>query len=118
MDLTPADHTKELLRLSRSLDTALDDLSSRSVEWARAKDTLRRAEARQYAVAKSEERTEAARSRYVTDHTLDEAFAADMADALKNSAAKAVQARIAQLSAGQTIGSGLRAEMNMAGRYS
>lgn len=117
MELTPADHTAELRRLSGLLDKALAYLSTKAAEWASAENELRRAQATQYAIAKHHEKTEAARRQYVTDHTLDEAQAADMAEAMKNAATLAVKARIAQLSAGQSVGNVLKEEMRMSGRY-
>ena len=115
-ELTPADHTAELLRLSGLLDKALSYLSKKAAEWAKAEDALRRAEAVQYAHA-HDLKSEAAKERYVKDNTLDEASAVDMAEAMKNAATLAVKARIAQLSAGQSVGNVLKEEMKMSGRY-
>lgn len=115
-ELTPADHTAELLRLSGLLDKALAYLSAKAAEWAKAEDALRRAEAVQYAIGAQELSSEAARERFVKNNTLDEAAAVDSAEAMKNAATLAVKARIAQLSAGQSVGNVLKEEMRMAGR--
>lgn len=115
---TIADLNRELLDYSHKLDEALDELAKQSRTWATAKRDQLKAEARAYAAAKAEGiDTEAGRSRVVRDRTIDERFAADMADALKESAALAVRARMTQISARQSVGSGTRTEMQMAGRF-
>lgn len=114
---TPAQVNAALLDYSRKLDEALDELSKQSRSWAEAKRDQLKAEAAAYAQAKAEGvDKETGRQRVVRDRTIEERFRADMAEALKESAALAVRARMVQISARQSIGSVTKTEMQMAGR--
>lgn len=115
--ITPAQLTKALIEKSRLLDQALENLTQTVYEWADAKNDLRRAEAREYVIAATQVKSEAARTRLVEQATMDEAHCVDLCEGKKMAAKLAVEARMSQLSAGQTIGSAVKTEMQMAGRY-
>ena len=84
--LTPHEATADLLRFSKDKDTIIEDIREQSRKLAAAKNLLKRAEAKQYAIAVKVEKikTESGRSKWVECETLDEAEAYDEAKIMLN----------------------------------
>jgi len=103
--------TDELLRLSGLLDDALGYLRKVTQQWAAAEDAYRVAHARAYLAS---EGTAGERKATADLATSDERRAAHLAEGMRSAAVEAVRSRRAQLSAWQTIGNAVRAEIELA----
>jgi hypothetical protein len=113
--ITPKNLTQELLRLSRLLDEAHDELIKQSHEWAVRENEYRLAKASAHLASSG---TVDERRAYCDKATSQERLAAHLAEGLKVAALEAVRSRRAQLSALQSVGNAVRSEIEMAGRYS
>lgn len=108
-----SDLTAEMLRLSRALDVAHDDLIRRSNEWARVENEYRKARANTYLATSG---TVAEREARVDKAVEGERYAAHLADGLKVAALEKVRSLRAQLSACQSVANAVRSDVEMAGR--
>lgn len=112
--ITPRQLTDELLRLSKLLDEAHDELVTRTKEWSELEDAYRLARATSYIASSG---TVGERTAYQDKATSRERRAAHLAEGLKVAALEAVRSRRAQLSAIQTLCAAVRSEIEMGSRY-
>jgi DNA-binding protein YbaB len=112
--LTPHQLNKELVRLSRLLDQAQQNLEQRSHDWAKKEWEYRVARANAYLAASG---TVDARKSSVDKAVKEEGEAAHLAEALKVAAVEGVRNLRQQLSAFQSLAAAVRSEIEMAGRY-
>jgi len=112
--ITPHELQRAMLAKSREVDEALEDYRTRNLAWVEADRASR--VARNTALLSTEgtvgERT--AKAEQAADGPI---YAERMAAALRDSAKEALRARLAQLSALQSLATTVRTEMQMAGRY-
>lgn len=111
--ITPSQLRDEMLRLSRELDSAHEELINASRKWAESENTYRLAKANAFLASSG---TVQARSAAVDKATSDERRSAHLAEALKVAALENVRNRRAQLSALQSVANAIRSEVEMAGR--
>lgn len=112
--ITPQQLVQELLRMSKLLDQAHDELVARSHEWAKAEDCYRLAKANAFLASSG---TVGERTARQDKATSDERHAAHLAEALKVAALEAVRSRRTQISAIQSVAAAVRSDLEMSGRY-
>lgn len=112
--ITPADLNQELLRLSRLIDEAQEELISRSHEWAEAENTYRLAKANAFLASSG---TVDARKAAVDKATSRERMDAHLSDALRVAALENVRNRRQQINALQSVAAAVRSESELAGRH-
>jgi hypothetical protein len=111
---TPRHLVDEMLRLSRLLDVAQEELKKASRDWARLENEYRKAKANAYLASSG---TVDARKAAVDKATDQERHDAHLADALRVAALENVRNRRAQLSALQSIANAVKSEVELSGRY-
>lgn len=114
--LTPREVMDEMVRLSQLLDDALSYAKRAAHEYAEADDAYRVAHAKAFVTAKDGGATDAmakARADLATEGIRSRAR---LAEAMNKTAVEAIRSRRTQVSALQTAGNALRAELEIA-RY-
>lgn len=114
---TVADLQAEMVRLSRRIDEAQAELVTWSVQWAEKERDYRKGRGIAFAAVRNDKLVAADREAQVDAATADLRHARDHSETMKYSSSQAVQNLRSQLSAVQSIGSAIRAEMSLAGRY-
>lgn len=107
---TPHDMAQEIIRRSRMLDEAIEELKLASVRAPTAEHVYRQAKAESYLKS---EGTIPERDAHVIQETADLRYEAKKAEALRRSALEAVRARRAQLSAAQSVSNAIKAEIEL-----
>lgn len=110
--LTAAELNSMMIAKSREVDSALEAFRVANEEWVQADRVARRAEAQAYLLSKG--KTVPERRALVELECEDELFDEHRLDALRNAAREALRARLAQLSALQSLASAAREEMRLA----
>jgi hypothetical protein len=111
--ITPAQLNSEMIRLSRDLDVAHQELVDQSHAWAKSEGKYRLAKANAYLASTG---TVQARQAHVDKVTDSERIEAHLSDALRVAALERVRNVRAQLSALQSVANAVRSEVEMAGR--
>lgn len=111
---TVADLTQELLRLSKRLDGAQQELVQASVKWAEKERDYRKAKAVAFAAVRNDKLMAADREAQVDSAIADTRYHRDLAEGAKVSATEAVRNLRSQINAVQSIGAAIREEMRLA----
>ena len=112
--MTPAEMFAEAQRFSTGIDHALESLREHVEQSAVAERDYRKAKAKAWAQAKTEDMLAKEKEAWVNAQTADLRFERDLADGMKQGALEALRSRRAQLSKCQTFANVERAEMDLA----